>query len=433
MGRAGGNYCIPEPVDGRNITVSQDNSANEPMKTTLWKAQRDKRCASAGVLLAALLMAAAGATAATPTYWWDTNGTDDGPGNPPDGVWDWSTPNWTTDYNGDSPPFAYPGRANVVFAATGGAEWDETYDYTVDIQGEEQVSDIVIEDGNCTLTNDFGYLDKDTPYISVLNYGQTATIYSVISSASGTANGITMFAWGTLVLGGTNTYQGPTTIEGGTLQLAAPQVLPRSSTLVLAGGDTRPQDGYSSTSAKFATGGYSQTLGPLVLTGPYTNLIHTIDFGHGASKLVFADSHTQNWGGIALHLLNYKPGVDSLRFGTSSSGLTATQLGLLRFNGFLDVPGRIDADGFVTPLPPPTLSIAPSGLNTMMLTWDAINGRTYNVQFKANLTDASWNSNSVQNIVATNNTASFADTADTVGTNSHRFYRIQLEAPSFGN
>ena len=402
------------------------------MKSSIIQATPGINRAKRTILWAALLLAALQARAVTPTYFWDTNGTDDGPGNPPDGVWAWNTMNWTSDPNGDSPTFANPGRVNIVFAATGGAYWTETYDYTVTIQGVAQVSDIVIQDGHCTLTNDFGYLDKDTPYISVLNDGQTATIHSVISSASGTANGITKYAWGTLVLGGTNTYQGPTTIEGGTLQLAAPQVLPRASTLVLAGGDTRTDGytyGYSSTSATFATGGYSQTLGPLLLTGPYTSLIHTIDFGHGASALVFADSHTQDWGGIILHLVNYKPGLDSLRFGTNSSGLTPTQLGLLRFTGFLDVPGRIDANGFVTPVPPPTLSIAPSGSNTVMLTWDAINGRTYNIQFKANLKDASWNTNSIQNVVATDSTISIINTNDTT---SHRYYRIQLEPAEFG-
>jgi hypothetical protein len=232
------------------------------------------------------------------------------------------------------------------------------------------------------------------------------------------------------VLGGTNSYYGPTTIEGGTLRLAAPQVLPRDSTLVLAGGDTRTNSGYSSTAPKFDTGGYSQALGPLLLTGPYTNLFHTIDFGHGASALVFADSHTQNWGGILLHLANYKPGVDSLRFGTNSSGLTATQLKLIRFTDSLNVPGRIDASGFVTPVPPPTLSLVANGSNCVTLSWDAIDGRSYNIQSKANLKDAYWSTNFISDVIGTNNAASCTDT---LSTNSHRLYRVQLKPVSIGN
>jgi autotransporter-associated beta strand protein len=316
-----------------------------------------------------------------------------------------------------------------VFAATGSPGWYMTMDYTVEIQGVAPVSDIVIQDGNCTLTNDFGYLDKDTPYISVLGSGQTATIYSVITSASGTSNGITKFSWGTLVLAGTNTYQGPTTIEGGTLQLGAPQVLPRTSTLVLAAGDTRTTGytyGYAGTAPTFATGGYSQTLGPLLLTGPYTSLIHTLDFGSGASALAFADSHLQNWNGIPLTIVNYIPGVASLRFGTNSAGLTSAQLGLIQFdlidaqNGNVILPAKIDSHGFVTP-GPPNLSIVQSGTNSVKVTWGAINGSHYNVQFKTNLNDAFWMTNSILDVTGTNNAASFTDT---IGTNKHRIYRI---------
>jgi len=368
---------------------------------------------------ALLLLVATGATADTPTYYWDTNGSDGGAGNPPDGVWASDTPMWTSDSSGASPTFAYPARANIVFAATVDPTWNDTLDYTVTIDGVQQVSDIVIQDGNCTLTNASGYLDKDTPFISVLNPGQIATMNSVIASAAGTSDGITKSAPGTLVLGGTNTYQGPTTIQGGTLQLAAPQVLPGTSTLVLAGGDSDPT---------FATGGYSQTLGPLLLTGPNTSLTYTIDFGPGASALVFADSHTQDWGGITLFLANYKRGVDSLRFGTSSAGLTSTQLGLIQF-GFIDsknatvvVPAKIDSSGFVTPALPVILSLTISGSTNAVVTWSAINGRRYLVHYKLNLKDAQW-SDAPKVMIAPGITASYTNN---IGTNASSFYRIQL-------
>ena len=400
------------------------------MKSSILQVMPGLNRARTTILWAALFFGALQARADTPTYYWDTNGSGDGAGNPPDGLWGANSQVWTLDGGGYSPTFSYSSRANIVFAATDGAYWSDTLDYTVTINGVAQVSDIVIKDGNCTLTNEFGNLEKDTPYISVLNEGQTATIYSAIASKAGTTNGITKYSWGTLVLGGTNSYYGPTTIEGGTLRLAAPQVLPRDSTLVLAGGDTRTNSGYSSTAPKFDTGGYSQALGPLLLTGPYTNLFHTIDFGHGASALVFADSHTQNWGGILLHLANYKPGVDSLRFGTNSSGLTATQLKLIRFTDSLNVPGRIDASGFVTPVPPPTLSLVANGSNCVTLSWDAIDGRSYNIQSKANLKDAYWSTNFISDVIGTNNAASCTDT---LSTNSHRLYRVQLKPVSIGN
>jgi hypothetical protein len=55
-----------------------------------------------------------------------------------------------------------------------------------------------------------------------------------------------------------------------------------------------------------------------------------IDFGSGASALVFADSHLSGWTGI-LSILNYTTGIDSLKLGTSASGLTADQLSQINF------------------------------------------------------------------------------------------------------
>jgi hypothetical protein len=146
-------------------------------------------------------------------------------------------------------------------------------------------------------------------------------------------------------------------------------------------------------------------------------------------NLTFADSHAQNWGGIALRLVHYTPGIDSLRFGTNSSGLTTTQLGLMRFTDFLDVPGRIDANGFVTPVPPPTLSIVANGSTNVMLTWGSIDGRTYNIQRKTNPNELYWSTNFVQDVIATNGAASFTDN---VGTNRNHYYRVLLRPVGIG-
>jgi hypothetical protein len=119
-----------------------------------------------------------------------------------------------------------------------------------------------------------------------------------------------------------------------------------------------------------------------------------------------------------------------LRFGTNSSGLTATQLGLICFSDFLAVPGIIDAQGFVTPQPVAPLSIVANGANSVKLTWAALNGRNYNIQTKSSLTDAYWSTNSIKDVAGANNAASFTDT---VGTNRHRIYRVRLQPPSVGN
>ena len=79
----------------------------------------------AALLGAWMLLAALPVTADTPTYYWDISGTDPGAGYPIDGDWDNTSPNWTSDPSGNSATFAYPGRASVVFAATGDPDWTD--------------------------------------------------------------------------------------------------------------------------------------------------------------------------------------------------------------------------------------------------------------------------------------------------------------------
>jgi hypothetical protein len=58
---------------------------------------------------------------------------------------------------------------------------------------------------------------------------------------------------------------------------------------------------------------------------------------------------------------------------------------------------------------------------TVLLTWTAVAGRTYQLQFNTNLTQSSWIT--VTNIIATNSVAS---ACDTIGSDVDRFYRVVL-------
>lgn len=91
-----------------------------------------------------------------------------------------------------------------------------------------------------------------------------------------------------------------------------------------------------------ATGGLTPaaTLGTLTLSGA-----STIDFGSGTSAVAFADSPGAGWNGT-LTIANYTSGTDTLRFGTSSSGLTSTQLALTDFGSGYTT--QIDSLGYVT-------------------------------------------------------------------------------------
>lgn len=168
------------------------------------------------------------------------------------------------------------------------------------------------------------------------------SIQAAITDGTSTG-GLVKTGAGTLQLSGTNTYTGATRIDAGTLLLGASNRIADASNLILAGGT-------------FATGGFSETLGALTLNGNAT-----IDFGSGASALVFGDSSAAAWtGSVSLSLVNFTEGVDSIRFGTTAFGLTETQLGQIRING---LAATIGADGFlsVSAIPEPSAFAAFAG------------------------------------------------------------------------
>ena len=131
---------------------------------------------------------------------------------------------------------------------------------------------------------------------------------------------------GTLTLANTNTYTGSTTINGGTLALGTNNALPSATAVTINNG-----------TLDAAT--FTNTLGTLAISG-----LATIHLGTG-SQLAFADSHLVDWSAGTLQITGRFVSGSSLRFGTSSSGLTATQL-----HKFV-VPGygvfALDANGYL--------------------------------------------------------------------------------------
>lgn len=104
----------------------------------------------------------------------------------------------------------------------------------------------------------------------------------------------------------------------------------------------------------------------------------TIDLDPAVTELAFSDSSAQVWSGPVV-ISNFVSEV--VRFGTTSGGLSATQLGLAiayDAEGFLVPDLNIDADGFLTgttaPLRFTELSLSGADLS---LTWDSIGGRIY--------------------------------------------------------
>jgi autotransporter-associated beta strand protein len=179
--------------------------------------------------------------------------------------------------------------------------------------------------------------------LTVGGTGNTATTRNEIKGGitGTTTSGLTKAGTGTLLLdnaGLPSDYTGPTTILSGRLQLGRANQIPNTSKLVLNGGT-------------FDTGGFSDTLGPLLLNGDAT-----IDFGiSDMVSLIFSESEFELWGAGTLTILNYTPGEDSLRIGTNASGLTQTQLAQINFNG---TPATITNTGFLVPVPEPGVSTA---------------------------------------------------------------------------
>ncbi|MFN7561015.1 MAG: autotransporter-associated beta strand repeat-containing protein [Prosthecobacter sp.] len=144
-----------------------------------------------------------------------------------------------------------------------------------------------------------------------------------IASINGTG-GLTKTTAGTLTVAGSNTYTGPTTISAGTLALAASNALPATPLTIAA--------------ATLNADTYTDTLGTLDLSAAAT-----INLGTGAA-LSFDDSSAMAWSGTLTITGTFVSG-SSLRFGTTSTALTATQLGKISAVGFSSF--TLDANGYL--------------------------------------------------------------------------------------
>jgi autotransporter-associated beta strand protein len=362
-------------------------------------------------------------------FQWDVNGTAAGSGGAsPSGTWNTTTPNFAADDSGTTPSdpdggnaasfgkWENDGLASVAFSA--GVNATAPYTITVDNSGGQiLVHDMHCDDGSPILAGGPLKIVGDLCLISAFA-GHTFTINCPLAKDPGNGDGFHKYKPGTLILGGTNTYAGSTTIEGGIIKLAGPQRIPATSDLILANGDTRTSDSYQDTPATFNTGGFNQTLGTLLLTGPNPANARTLDFETGHGTLTFANSSALDWGGIPLYIANYSVGTTKLRFGTDSSGLSPAQLDLLQFTGSANLPGKIDNAGYVTPNLPTFQSISVAG-QAVQVTWTAVVNRTYRLHYRDNLS-STWNV--LGDYFASDNTITVNDTFSPPS----RYYRAEV-------
>ena len=151
-----------------------------------------------------------------------------------------------------------------------------------------------------------------------------STAYSGVLSGTGS---LVKTGNGALTLSGANSYSGATSVNAGTLALGASNVLPATA--------------LSIGNATLDVVTFSDSTGTLDVTATTAK----INLGTGA-VLTFANSSAIDWTGGSLNITGtFVPGV-SLRFGTTSGGLTPTQLALISAPGFGSFV--LNATGYLT-------------------------------------------------------------------------------------
>jgi fibronectin-binding autotransporter adhesin len=163
-----------------------------------------------------------------------------------------------------------------------------------------------------------------SPVLTTGNNNSSTTFSGIIQNGTGTAVGLTKVGTGTMTITGANTYTGTTTVTKGTLAFGATNTIGKGA-MVLNGGT-------------LSTGGFANTTtGTLQLTDSSSLVL-----GGGApNALTFAASDATAWtSGKILVITNWNGSITAagssgtrgqLFVGTSSSGLTLSQLAQIRF------------------------------------------------------------------------------------------------------
>jgi len=143
--------------------------------------------------------------------YWDINGTNAGAGGPaPSGIWDGTTPLWSTSSSGTIATTVWTNGSAAIFSA--GA--DSTGAYTVTLSGTKTATNVTFQTGVATLVG--STLNLSGPGVITVN---TAPVKGIIASPIGGSVGLTKSGSGELVLSSANTFTGNLTAKAGTLTL----------------------------------------------------------------------------------------------------------------------------------------------------------------------------------------------------------------------
>lgn len=253
-------------------------------------------------LVIALVAVLIGKTTVRAQLYWDIDGAATagaGGGGAPNGTWDSSTPNWSTDSTGASASGAWVPDSVAVFSAG----TDAGGSYTITVSGTQSASGITFEDGTPTIQGGTQLTLTGTAVVNVPGSSLVATINSPI----GGSVGLDSTGPGVLILGGASTYSGTTLVDvGNTLRLGAANAVPSSSVL---GMPTTATSG-----ALFQLNGFDDTVKSISggnATGPPTIAL-------GTNTLTLNDPNNETYAG----LFTASPGGKIVKNGTGSITLS---------------------------------------------------------------------------------------------------------------
>ncbi|HND61946.1 MAG TPA: autotransporter-associated beta strand repeat-containing protein [Opitutaceae bacterium] len=152
------------------------------------------------------------------TLYWDTNGSTSGAGATPSATWSNSNTdkNWSTGFFGNSSTVQWTAGSNAFFSAG----FDASSAFTVTVSGTISVAGMTVLMGDPTFTGGTLNFSDASPDIAII-VGSNTTINSTIAGS----NGLNKSNSGTLILGGSNTYTGTTSISAGVVNLRSATAL----------------------------------------------------------------------------------------------------------------------------------------------------------------------------------------------------------------
>ena len=255
---------------------------------------------------------------------------------------------------------ALNGSAKLSGITTSGTLTQTGGSYTLTMAGATQSGTVNLSNNNTgrTLT---AQVDSGTSYIT-----------GVIANGGTGAGNLTKTGTGILQLSGNNTYTGATTINAGTLQLGASNVLSQNSTVNIAGGTLN-------------LNGNSNKVGNLTFSNGAT-----LDFGAVGSNTSFVFANLTPTPTGVLTINNYV-GPTSSNFGgtgdflgTTTNNLSSTLLNQIYFSGY--GTGSLENSGNLTNAGNGlgnAYRIAPTAINWGNYTWTSNSSQTWG-------TNANW-------------------------------------------